>query len=342
MISARELAESFTPAPGEVEWARGRTQNDQHFLALVVRLKCYQRLGYFPKLAEVPVMVVDHVRGKLELARDVAAVADAERTGKRHRQFVRDRLGVKYAPAAVREVAATAIRTAVQCKDNPADLINVALDELVRQRCELPGYTTLDAMAASIRVEVNSGMFATVAARLGRADRERLERLLLVDPVRRRSEFDRLKDPAQAATVSKLEKRLAHLAALDALGPTEVWMAGLPPGKIAHFAGEARVTDAADMRKVLADDKRLTLVDLPGARVPDRGAGRCGDHVLQADGRYRIRRAGIGWRSCASSTGPSPSGCWGCSAPCWPRRARRPRPPTPTPVGMEVPAPPRT
>lgn len=260
MISARELAESFTPAPGEVEWARGRTQNDQHFLALVVRLKCYQRLGYFPKLAEVPVMVVDHVRGKLELARDVAAVADAERTGKRHRQFVRDRLGVKYAPAAVREVAETAIRTAVQCKDNPADLINVALDELVRQRCELPGYTTLDAMAASIRAEVNSGMFATVAARLGRADRERLERLLLVDPVRRRSEFDRLKDPAQAATVSKLKKRLAHLAALDALGPTEVWLAGVPPGKIAHFAGEARVTDAADMRKVLADDKRLTLL----------------------------------------------------------------------------------
>jgi Domain of unknown function (DUF4158) len=266
VISARELAESFTPAAGEVEWARGRTQNDQHFLALVVRLKCYQRLGYFPKLAEVPVMVVDHVRGKLELARDVAAVADAERTGKRHRQFVRDRLGVKYAPAAVREVAETAIRTAVQCKDNPADLINVALDELVRQRCELPGYTTLDAMAASIRAEVNSGMFATVAARLGRADRERLERLLLVDPVRRRSEFDRLKDPAQAATVSKLKKRLAHLAALDALGPTEVWLAGVPPGKIAHFAGEARMTDAADMRKVLADDKRLTLLICLGCR----------------------------------------------------------------------------
>ena len=128
VISARELAESFTPARGEVEWARGRAQNDQHFLALVVRLKCYQRLGYFPKLAEVPVMVVDHVRGKLELARAVAAVADAERTGKRHRQFVRDRLGVKYAPAAVREVAETAIRMAVQCKDNPADLINVRAD----------------------------------------------------------------------------------------------------------------------------------------------------------------------------------------------------------------------
>jgi len=28
---------------------------------------------------------------------------------------------------------------------------------LVRARCELPGYTTLDAVAAAIRAEVNNG-----------------------------------------------------------------------------------------------------------------------------------------------------------------------------------------
>ena len=33
----------------------------------------------------------------------------------------------------------------------------------------------------------------------------------------------------------------------------------MPPGKVAHFAGEARVTDAADMGKV-SEDKRLTLM----------------------------------------------------------------------------------
>lgn len=168
-------------------------------------MKCYQRLGYFPKLADVPAVVVDHVREKLGLAEDVAAEADAVRTGKRHRQFVRDRLDVKYEAARVREVAEAAIRKAVQSKDNPADLINVALDELVRQRCELPGYTTLDSMATSIRTEVNSGMFRAVATRPSRAERARLERLLLVDPATRRSEFDRLKAPAQAATIGNLK-----------------------------------------------------------------------------------------------------------------------------------------
>ncbi|MEU1737505.1 hypothetical protein [Streptosporangium sp. NPDC020145] len=36
----------------------------------------------------------------------------------------------------------------MQSKDDPADLINVALEELIRRRCELPGCTTLDVMAA--------------------------------------------------------------------------------------------------------------------------------------------------------------------------------------------------
>ncbi|MCK9928126.1 DUF4158 domain-containing protein [Frankia sp. Mgl5] len=158
-----------------------------------------------------------------------------------------------------RRCGRSAIRTAVQTKDNPADLINVALEELVRARCELPGYTTLDAMAATIRTEVNSGFFEMVAARPDWAERARLDRVLVVDPATRRSEFDRMKTPAQSATLGKFKQRLAHLQALDAIGPTEVWLEGVPPGKVVHFAGEARMADVDDMRKT-GDAKRVTLL----------------------------------------------------------------------------------
>lgn len=60
VVSAREVAEAFTPTAEEMAWARGKTQRDQHLLALVVRLKSYQRLGYFPKLPDVPLAVVEH------------------------------------------------------------------------------------------------------------------------------------------------------------------------------------------------------------------------------------------------------------------------------------------
>ncbi len=159
VVSGRELAEAFTPSDGEVDWARGRTQDAGHLLALVVWLKSYQRLGYFPKLAEVPGAVAGHVRGVLGLPDRVGLEQATERSAKRHRQFVRDRLEVVYEPARVRQVAEHAICRAVQAKDNPADLINVALEELLRARCELPGYTTLDAMTSAVRTEVNNGFY---------------------------------------------------------------------------------------------------------------------------------------------------------------------------------------
>jgi hypothetical protein len=199
VLSARELAEAFTPPPNEITWAWGKTQSDAHCLALVVGLKSYQRLGYFPKLDIVPAVVIDHVRATIELPEDVKAETDADRTGKRHREFVRTCLGVQYEAGKVR---------------------------------------TLDAMSAAIRTEVNGGLHTMVAARPDRAARAGLDRLLLVDPATRRSDFDRIKTPAKAPRLGKCQQRLAHLRELDALGPTEAWLQGVPPGKIAHFAGQ--------------------------------------------------------------------------------------------------------
>ena len=104
----------------------------------------------------------------------------------------------------------------------------------------------------------------------------------MVDPTMRRSEFDRIKTPAQAPTLGKFKEWLAHLQALDTIGPTKRWLDGVPPGKkVAHFTGEARLANVDDMRKA-GDAKRVTL-----------RSGCC---------------TSSGWRSCARSTVRSPSG----------------------------------
>lgn len=74
--------------------------------------------------------MVEHLRTALELAGDVAAANESDRTLWRHREYARARLGVTYKPAEARAVAEDAIRSAVTTKDKPADLINVALEEL--------------------------------------------------------------------------------------------------------------------------------------------------------------------------------------------------------------------
>jgi hypothetical protein len=123
-----------------------------------------------------------------------------------------------------------------------------------------------------------------VHGRLTVPDLARLQRLLLVDPISKRSEFDRLKDVAQAASLTKFKDRLALLRDIDTLGPTERWLAEVPPGKVSHFAGGAQVTDVADLRKVMNEPKRLTLLVSFYSHGPDQRARRRGHDVLQADG----------------------------------------------------------
>ncbi len=133
------------------------------------------------------------MRGSLDLEEGARAQHESERTGERHRELVRRRLGVVHDPERARAIAEAAIRPEAAVKDNPADLINVALEELIRARCELPGYTTLDELAARIRAEVNSGIFQGIGQRMTSTERAQLNALLEVEPRTRRSNVDRLK-----------------------------------------------------------------------------------------------------------------------------------------------------
>jgi hypothetical protein len=141
-MSARDIADVFTPSAEEIEWARDKTTAAPNMLALMVWLKSFQYLGYFPGLDEVPEPVLAHVRGAPRLSVAVRADVDAGRTSKRYREITRLRLGVKSDKTESRGIAKAAVRAAVQAKDNPADLINVAIEHLVRKRLELPGYST--------------------------------------------------------------------------------------------------------------------------------------------------------------------------------------------------------
>ncbi|MBV1778497.1 Tn3 family transposase [Paeniglutamicibacter sp. ABSL32-1] len=259
-VSERQLAESFTPTEEEKDWAGEKTRDEAGRAVLLTVLKCYQRLGYFTRAEEVPAAVTGHVGALLGVTIDLADASRAERTWWRYRDYVRVRMGVVYDAKRVRRMAAEALEAAVVTKDHPADLINVALEELLRAGCELPGYSTLDSMVARIRARYNTALFAGVQERMAPGDRLRLERLLLVDPVSRRSEFETLKAPAGSAMkLGKFKDRIELLRRLDAVGETGTWLGGVSAQRISHFAGQARAVDVDELSRT-GEPKRLTLI----------------------------------------------------------------------------------
>ena len=261
-MSARELHVFYTPQPDEIVWAREAAGSDEHLLALVVLFKAFSRLGYFPALDEVPAEVVGHIRRDLRLPEHVAPVYASARTAERHRSLVRARSEAVHDPAGARKVAADAIEEAARRKNDPADLINVALERLVEGCYELPAFRTLNDMAITIRVRVNEGIFATVLARLGDAGAARLERLLQPG-AGGKSELSQLKRPARRPSWSNFRKQLEHQRWADGLGDARAWWDGVPPSKTADFAGEAASADAA----VMGDYTRAKRVALLAALV---------------------------------------------------------------------------
>ena len=111
---------------------------------------------------------------------------------------------------------------AARRKNDPADLINIALERLVEGSYELPAFRTLNDMAITIRVRVNEGIFATVLARLGDAGAARLERLLQPGPGGK-SGLNQLKRPARRPSWSNFRKQLEHQRWVDGLGDARAW-----------------------------------------------------------------------------------------------------------------------
>ncbi|MFC8833316.1 Tn3 family transposase [Streptomyces griseoincarnatus] len=258
LITAHELHLFFAPSRDEVEWAAARSDSDEHLLAQLLALKSYQRMGCFPKLDEVPETVVDFVRRAVDLPEGTLPRV-ANRTAERQRTAVRQRTGLSYDKAKARKIAEAVIRSEAVSKNRPADLINIALEKVVEAGLELPGFTTLDALAAKVRTEVNAAICMGIFDQLSEAHRERLLALLSEKDTSGTTKYNRLKQSAKAPTWSHFRAQAEHLGWVDELGETGVWLAGVASGKITDFAGEADAADAPGLRDYSLV-KRLALL----------------------------------------------------------------------------------
>lgn len=135
-----ELTEIYTPTSGEKAFGFAVSQGQVNYFSLMVLLKVFQRLGYFPKLADIPLQIIQHIQTGLKLPEQLSLNNIHPRTLLRQKIAIRSELNVTPYNQAATGLVRQIISESALVMDNPADLINVAIEELVKNRYELPPF----------------------------------------------------------------------------------------------------------------------------------------------------------------------------------------------------------
>src|SRR6516165_4813495 len=258
--SAKELNELYTPTVYELAFARERARQPLQRAGLLLLLKTFQRLGYFAACAEIPAPIIRHVFRCAALAElpEQLQVYDASTARDRHTALIREFLGVTaYGPAA-REVVVETCMQAARTRDDLPDLINMAIEELIRQRFELPAFSTLLRIARTTRNTVNRRYQLRVCELLDADARQRLLAILSRSAGESRSLWDQVKREPKRSTVPQFKDFLDHLHWLQQQNVAASAFAEIPEAKIRQFAAEARSLDLTSLND-MPERKRLTL-----------------------------------------------------------------------------------
>lgn len=261
-FTAKELQDIYTPTPAELGFVASQYRQSPTRAFLLIQLKLLQRLGYFLPLRQLPRPLVEHICAGAGLRPPTApAVAAYDRSGSKslHQQRLLNYLNIRQMDTAAWRWLEGVAHKAAATKQELPDIINVLIEELVRQRYELPGFTRLSKLAAQARVTVNEQIYQQVAGRLTPADLPRLDRLL--QPGAGDSRWDDLKREPKRPTVREVASFLRHIAKLQALAHGLPTVTGIATTKRAQMTLEARALDQAEMR-ALRPNKRYTLAVL--------------------------------------------------------------------------------
>ncbi len=185
---------------------------------------------------------------------------DTSGTRQRHVLLIRALQKLKpYSPAA-RTCFLKAMVEAGKTKEDLADLINVALDELTKNCFELPPFALLDKAAHHVRAVTIRGLYRRVYQAIPQEAQTSLDALFIVQSGQQLSSWELLKQEPASPTLTHMRLLIDHLFAVSEqrkLLPANIF-AGIAEGKVKQFATEARALDATEM-KDLEPYKRLTL-----------------------------------------------------------------------------------
>ena len=246
-LSERDLKDIYTLNDDEFTFIDGSATTEQMRLNLAVLLKSCQRLGYFPEIDAIPKRIVLHIRRQLGIPEPILPYYEWQRTLYRHHALIRDYLDVQPYGQGGEIIAETAMQQAVQSMMYSADLINAAIEELVRQSYLLPAFSTLNRLANRIRSQTYQGYFQNVTRQLTDEDQALLDQLLILNEGEPYTSFTSLKRITGRLTRGNIDLTIARLKSVTPYQHLMLYLSVLPSAKVGMFAAQAHSLQVSNL-----------------------------------------------------------------------------------------------
>ena len=271
VLKQKELDEFYSLTPDECRHLDQNVRGDLMRLSYATQMKAFQRLGYFPALQNIPSAVIDHLKKCLRLT-DFALAPHYEhnRTKYRHQSSICHFLKIhrwgsvtnRKSGEAVhpgRKLAISVAWKTAQTMNNPPDIINVIIEELVHNRYELPSFGVLDRIARHARASVNRKIFRQVHSQIDKELVKKLDELFVIKPGFARTGYNALKRLPKSPTISHFKELITHHDWLLSFGDTAKYLTDIAKIKLQQFAAEAKSLDASDYKN-MNDSRRIALI----------------------------------------------------------------------------------
>jgi hypothetical protein len=258
-LTPDDLHRLFSPSYDERKWASTVARTPASQVALLVQLKIFQTIGRFRRVTDIPAIVFDHVARQLGVEFGPAFV-HPDRTLYRHRPAVLKRLGVTAWGAVAREIAQSTMIKTAKARTDPADIINAAVDALIRHRFELPALIALRRLAGTAHSKVNAAQWGAVCARLDEAKQSALEALLVVDPTTQKSPFADLCRAPGRASRKNLKALIDRHQWLEELPDPTAALQSVADSKVLQWANEASRLNALELREYVTPRRQTLLL----------------------------------------------------------------------------------
>lgn len=255
-----ELARFYNPTEADVTFVEDVATDEAQQLAMIILLKAFQKLGRLPKLSDVPIPVGKYIAGQMKRPWPDQLPDLPRMIRSRYRQAIYTYLDIKAYRDGGPQTVEKIVWQAAQTMSDPADLINVAVEQLIVERFELPAYGTLDELVNHIRHQTHQELYTRVTANLTEEQKTILDGLLIRQKGETRNGFTRLKALPAKSSLKWVRLWKKHLERLETIMNPQPFLAGLPSTKVEQFASQAYQMEISDITGVTTEAKRYTLL----------------------------------------------------------------------------------